>query len=619
MFKFFRKYNKFILVVGAALLMVAFLIQGTVNMFMGNPADRPVGAIGGESVSFADLNRSAFEVDVLRTMVGGLTRTDSLSWLLMKREAHALGISASSYEAEQALSRFPQERLVRFARDSGVTVEMIGRIVRDWAAVRRYSTLMYGRPRISAPLLERFVYDLQTRVRIAAVAVSTSRYLDRVEPPDEQALQALFDKYKGTPRGEGDPYGFGYRYPDRIKIEYLEIPARLLKEQVKDRVRESDALAHFEANVDQYRRTDPQSNDGQTPARELYKRVRVRILSELRAEAAGKFGRELLKTAHLKLVDRNRKLQKDGSNYYVLDSVEDFQPLPFEELAVQLQKQFGVLPTVRRDDRRWRTPEEVGELDGIGLSRRLDGSESVVEYVRSVRELKPADSNHLVVLRLQKSIASRPLVLEGPDGPSFYLFRITDADPVHSPASLNEVRDQLLLDARRLAAYRLLLAEREKWLQQAREGSFELLRQQLNTDILEPPPFSRREQLTFGPPRPPEVAGIGRDERFAQRVFDLAERVAEQGGVDSVNRAERIDAIGVDREQRLFIVRLDEYTPITRSDYERLAADPLTSAQIGVWLASNTQSDPLSLESLKRRIGFVEAGVDTDTTGSTDP
>ena len=54
MLKFFRQYNKYILSVGVALLMIAFLIQPTLSMFAPSPGNRTIGTIGDTEITLQD-------------------------------------------------------------------------------------------------------------------------------------------------------------------------------------------------------------------------------------------------------------------------------------------------------------------------------------------------------------------------------------------------------------------------------------------------------------------------------------------------------------------------------------------------------------------------------------
>ena len=59
MLQFFRKYNRYILAIGVSLLMVAFLVQPTMQMFGPNPQKRTLGYIDGAKVTALDIQEAA--------------------------------------------------------------------------------------------------------------------------------------------------------------------------------------------------------------------------------------------------------------------------------------------------------------------------------------------------------------------------------------------------------------------------------------------------------------------------------------------------------------------------------------------------------------------------------
>ena len=66
MLKFFREYNKYILVVGVALLMVAFLVGPTLSMFAPEPGAEMIGSIGDRQVTILDLRQAKSELTLLQ-------------------------------------------------------------------------------------------------------------------------------------------------------------------------------------------------------------------------------------------------------------------------------------------------------------------------------------------------------------------------------------------------------------------------------------------------------------------------------------------------------------------------------------------------------------------------
>lgn len=162
----------------------------------------------------------------------------------------------------------------------------------------------------------------------------------------------------------------------------------------------------------------------------------------------------------------------------------------------------------------------------------------------------------------------------------------------------------------------MLLADTDKWLADAREKTLELLSKQISALIRRPPAFPRRRQNFLGQLAVPDVAGIGRDAKFVNAVFALAERVADAGGIEAVEPAQRIDAVPVDRDLNLAIVRIDEYKPVTRSQYQQAAQDPRITAMIGLSMMRDVTRGPLTLELLEKRVGFVSADADENAQSS---
>src|SRR5688500_7803220 len=57
---------------------------------------------------------------------------------------------------------------------------------------------------------------------------TTAKYLDaaKAQPITAEQLNAHFDKYADTVAGDAsdaNPFAFGYKYPDRVKLQYVAI------------------------------------------------------------------------------------------------------------------------------------------------------------------------------------------------------------------------------------------------------------------------------------------------------------------------------------------------------------------------------------------------------------
>ncbi len=113
--QFLRKNQKWILVIGGSLLVIAFLAPAGVSMFGGGGRqDQIVGNIDGDPVKFSDIQKAGFEIDLLDRVFGGLlgrlnpvvVRNDDkeMHWLLMLREAKTMGLKPSARQGQHLAS-----------------------------------------------------------------------------------------------------------------------------------------------------------------------------------------------------------------------------------------------------------------------------------------------------------------------------------------------------------------------------------------------------------------------------------------------------------------------------------------------------------------------------------
>jgi hypothetical protein len=646
MLKWFRQYNKMLLVVMGSLLMVLFLIEPALNMFASKPGDQVIGTIGGKDMKLSEQQEAGQDLAVLTSLSPLLGQTDRgpiepLQWVLMKREAANLGISASKMEARQLITllQVDDRALDQMSRNMGMTRDQIVEVVRDWLAVQQYRELVLGmghlplqdrlqnvamayqmlqfgyvpgavmalqasrgQPRVSEPLVQRFVLDQQASVQVTALPIDASRHLQDVPEPDNAAVEELFQQHKGDLPGSSKPYGLGYKYPDRVKIEYLTLPVDRLEALVV--VSETQALAYYDANLEQFKTTGA---DGKTTGDpKPYAQVRDTIVRRLRSESAQQLGERVARAITAQLTEALRS----SASANVADAI-----------AQRIQSQFGVLPDVRRLDQAWLTSVDLAVLEGIGQA--ATGGRTPIPFTayalaaqplydaqqkaRPKTQRQPADP--LAGMHLNTGEPSVPLT--GSNG-SFYVFRVLEAQPTHEPATLEEVRPKVVADARRLAAYRKLLEERNAWMGRARTQSLTDLAADLKVTPLSPAPFPRRQIGFQGGLEVPNVQGIGSHEQFVDGVFDLLDTATQEAEFASTLPAQRVGVIPVDGQQALYIVRLDEYTPVTQDEAKRSMSDPRLASMVSDLIVSEPTDDPVGVDALSKRLDFKPAGVAKD-------
>jgi len=256
MLKFFRKYNKVILVVGGSILMVIFLLPAGLSQVLNSQLTRPAGKLDGKTVSVREVQQAAMEVQVLKGMldrvflVFGLDQTNAGEhWMLLTEAARRAGLVGGVNDGADFLERVAQLNVDLFAgsaslndRDKllqtvlaniqsqrqqaiqryGMSVDQVDKALAKARGVLRMilaadPSTVYSKP--EAIELGKEINDTAT---VAMTLIPAETLLPGVSVPSDEELQAHFEKYKDV-RPDDDPYGIGYLQPPAVSIEWINI------------------------------------------------------------------------------------------------------------------------------------------------------------------------------------------------------------------------------------------------------------------------------------------------------------------------------------------------------------------------------------------------------------
>lgn len=637
MLKFFRIYQKYILAIGAVILMIAFLIPQATQMLTPSRAGMVIGRVDGEKFRQGDIETAAAEMQVL-SAINPLTTLlydqDPTTWALAVREAERLGLSAGPAEVAQLLATLQVDDAAqhRLAASMHTNVAFVRNAMRHWIMVETYRGLALGetrttplerltgamqiaqsygaqafpqmanylgQPRLSAPILTRVIVDQESSVSGKLLVVPADKAVTDAPEPTEAELQALFEQHKD--RFPGGESGLGYRIEPRVKLEYLSIPYEAVLNTVD--ADEVEAIALYERDPSRFKDAAGKTRDYAAARQDVVKQLRddkAQAKIDLMVRRARAILQEAPEFRHL----------PEQNGYKVLP--EGYAPLSLRVVADKIEEEFGVRPVVRFHRDAWLSVRELITLEGLGLSSLADrGGVFFADYLLSAKEMDPPAENPLTGLRLQVNVVSQPM--RSTDG-SRQLFRLVAAEPDHAPANLDAVRDKVVADARRLAAFERLKAQADDWRQKAVEQGLDALADSMNLNVLDLPAL-RRVGATER--NVPNVPGIGADAGFIRAVYARAdELLAQDKPLNELPEAERIVAATVESRAALAIVQLNDYKPISESDYHRLAASPQLQGMVGFALVSEELPDPLSYDTLAKVTHYVPAYPRDDKTAS---
>ncbi len=675
MLKALRKYNKWILVVGGTMLMLAFLVQPAIQQLGGDPLAQPWATLDGARLRMRDRQRATAEVQALRALTNGLypdslplaTFDDSNEaehWTLLVSEARQAGFVGESQDGAEWLPELRADAdmqlfTYRIFGDAnwrgrvgdpnfgGFLGQQYNTKLQEFTASNADDAARAG----GRDLTAHQVYAAASRLRgvmrmldayfdaarVSDIRAATtgrrevdSAYVDyvfipawvgagAVAEPDDAALQAFFDQHKTVKPGEGD-HGVGYLLPDRIKLEWLTLNAASIREAIT-----LDGVAVYKRYLTE--------NKTRYPAEFVTERPNVE--RDMKAERLS----EVMQAAHQTIQSEvrrvTRRLDSEGQYKHLPADWESIRPrldAIAQAVVTEVKRTTGVtipLPTVTVKAADWVIPSEVTSLEGIGGSSLQTGS-LTIEFPRvvfGVRELASGAAESLAPVQVGIPLVDSAFV--GPDQSRYYV-NILDAQKESAPASFEEIRERVTRDYKQVKAFEGLSGRVEEFRSLATpEGLAKIIETAVPADVEPPPGQSRPEVRTRARVSRRQVSGTAPDvssvnvEWFRDAVMYAANNLDPLSPPEQLDPAACTVGAALPSKLGVAVARITALQPLTRERF-RVLDDAIVNAQQQRELfdeAGKPLDMPFTLGRLKERHRFItgDTGEEKQTGGSEAP
>ena len=616
MFKLLRKYNRFMLAVFGVLLMITFLIPQAINKFSRQvgTSNSAVATLGdGEKMTGADQEQARREFQIVERLRTGLPfelkRPEH--WYLLVREATAAGLVGTAESV-----KLPEQALMNIAsmtdtRDPQLIKETFAKI----QGVSQLLGLYQTNDLYSDAQLKTAAQRLLSVVSLQFVPLQSERVAADVQPTQEEIAQQLA-AYGDKAPGQGEN-GFGYKLPDRVKLEWIKISADSIRQSMRASS-DFNGVAqrkHWrQYATDKAKGFPPVENGADVP-----EMVKNDLLEQLTRERLDKITTEAANQLRL---NRRGLAEKDG--YVVLPPDWAEHKLSLQQLAVDLQGKFGTeLPGYESTGDRWIPVAETSKLEGIGsaTTEKFGTTQlSLSQLVASAKEFSP---EKMLAVPIQQDVAGPPL--KSATDQSVFIFRIIGTDPAHAPRSVDEVRDQIITDLRKKVGFQRLQEQAATLEQQAEANGLLSLAVEHDTTVQASSvylchPFLARQALQNGQPlsvSAPPLPVVGADRAAVEAIIDHALALPTDKPIEELPEAQRVFTVPVKDKLMLMVVRLVHQTPVTREDFAQLAQNGLIQDAIS---RESTGGKPHSAEDsfgwdamVKRaKFAFVNARPEED-------
>ncbi len=236
----------------------------------------------------------------LSDMYTSRTAPSDIYWILLGREAEAAGIYVRSQDVGEMLGRnvpymfqgatYPQMMKIWVSRH-GMPEARILATFGKLLAVLQYAQVISSMENITTSQIRHLASSESETLDAEYVSLEASAFADKQQTPSEEAMLRQFNPYKESIPGdvtEANPYGFGYRLPNRVQLDYIALKLSDVAAIIKQPT-EEDAEQYYQQNrARQYTEKVPvDPNDPNSPQIDKIKsfiEVADDILSELKRQ-----------------------------------------------------------------------------------------------------------------------------------------------------------------------------------------------------------------------------------------------------------------------------------------------------------------------------------------------
>lgn len=523
MTNFFRRNQKKLLAVFAAGLMIVFILPSTCGQQMNEREDPVIAYAGKDKIRASELGAARSDWDMLRRIPVQSPRMAmqmGMPWYQPIPYAYQLGTLAMEIEqapelflllqkdADRAGIKVAPDRVDSAMREINISPNISAeerqrwqRAIEAFLRVKSLHDRVTSNVKISEPVIAHQLAQNAQEVKLNLVEFATGAGAESTTAPTTapttQELEAHFQKFANRPADlpSTNPavLTFGYQRPDRVKLQYLAIN----KDQVREAVRKSKAPYDWEVLAQRYyishqqefpvtqpvtqpatttttQATQPATAAATKPATKPTTRpfaeVREDVMKRVMDPEVEKLTQQI-RDAIAKRMAADWEKQRPATNPATNPATT--QPGGYgsfaylEQLSADIQKEFGVLPAVTSKSE-WLSADELSALPGIGTARGRTSGQSFANYVlQSAEPFMPVPEKADAAAVLSVLEPSQPI--EDFNG-NVYLFRLTDAQRAHPPASLAEVRDQVEADYRAGRAFEKAVEDARKFLDAAKKN-----------------------------------------------------------------------------------------------------------------------------------------------------
>jgi len=662
MLKFLRKYNKWILVFGGVLLMIAFIAPQAIRQLGPKRENQVVAKLGKKPVTQGQLDLASREFAALAQFSPALvyftlglpqnTRADH--WLLLTEAAERGGFVAEGGDGLSWIPDLAKRQLeIQYAQMYNLQMrvsldnpQMAQQVDQIQQTLFRSRTQAAGRAGFTLPQFDKTLAKARGVVRMLEAYGTSPRFgeetiirrtkhdqdrafadvlwisgaqaaaVEQIKPTEEQ-IKAQFDTFRDQRPGD-NKYGLGYTLPQRVKLSWIEIdPEAMGKEITPDPIEVAKAWEQ-----DRTKYPGDLADERENIVKALQQRQAERLVAE-----ADRVIRERTAAA-LRQIERLGELP---GNWDELCPTWDQLAEEISAATTQVAGQPIGMPTVLHHDSTWLTRDDLLRLPGIGTARvRLGARE--IPFADAALSVRALGNKQGLGFRVGVPVVQAYAV----DSASHkrYYFTIDAARDVSPPDSIDEIHDRLERETAAFLAFQRLKDNADQLLTEAEDVGLAAIAERYSpkpTESTDDNSAQEAGQISVQPQVAvkwdPDDRGMVttvpelRTQSFCDAVMGRATTLDPMLQGDELPANRRWLVVSVPEHQGIALVKINAYAQITREEFERYAGSSIQRARRDIVVGEGAPS-PFGYDTLAKRMGYARTHEDegeSDKAGSDKP
>jgi len=375
-------------------------------------------------------------------------------WLLLREEAHQAGIWFSNEHAQYFLREIAEnffkttytqmmESLVNPSSGrTGVSEQEVLEAFSDLMAVWEYARIICSSEDVTEQQVRHKISQTRETMNLEFVRFDSLAFSEAMPEPNQQQITEQFEKFKDTLPdyvSDNNPYGFGYKLPDRVSFQYLAVKLEDV-EKIINKPTNEDAVQFYRQYRDSLKQQVPKDpNDPNSPLMDRtlsFAEVADMIHEKLLADRVNSKTNEIIQKA--KTLTELQTSQEDAAATQTAEKVAE----KFEDAASRLSKEYNIKiyagrtgllsdADIQKDD-----TLRLLYLEGYGYNPITNPSTLGLSKV--VFSVDPIDSSELGQFDSQKvKVFENIGPLKDMGGKTRMIIQIVDAEKAAVPNDIN--------------------------------------------------------------------------------------------------------------------------------------------------------------------------------------